>query len=265
MSDGSRAADRAGERDGDVTVITGAASGIGRATAELLGSAGARVIGVDLADAPAGMPASDWVRGDVTAAATWEQVRAVARRHDPHGAAALVVCAADLTVAPFLETPIEDWRRLFDVNALGAVRALRALLPAMIARGGGAVAIVCSVDSLYADQGLSAYATSKAALLHVARSAALEHARDGVRINAVLPGSVDTPLLRRVLATYGAGPEALPSIAARTPAGRLVQPAEVAAVVRFLLSDAAAGLSGAALPVDGGLTSAYDYAWEATA
>ena len=184
---------------------------------------------------------------------------------DPEGPDALVSCAADLVVGPFLETPIEAWRRLYEVNVLGAVRGMQALLPAMVRRRRGAVVAVCSVDSLFADDQLSAYATSKAALLHAVRSAALEHARDGLRINAVCPGSVDTALLRRAVEALrgDASPEdVLTAASARIPAGRILQPTDVVGAIRFLLSEDAAMMSGAALVVDGGLTTSYEFARE---
>ena len=184
-------------------VITGAASGIGLATVEAMADTGTAIVGVDLAGAPqtlSGVERLEWVQGDVTAQETWGQALALSNRHDPHGPSSLISCAADVIVAPFLETSLEDWRRLFEINVLGAIRGMTAVMPSMIEQGRGSIAVVCSVDSLIVEDELSAYATSKAALLHVVRSAALEYARHGLRINAVLPGVVDTPLFRRHLA-----------------------------------------------------------------
>ena len=176
------------------------------------------------------------------------------RRRRPDGADCLIACAGDVIVAPFLETPLDEWRRLFEINVLGVVRALQTLLPAMITRGRGRVAVVCSINSLFAEDRLSAYSTSKAALLHIVRSAALEYARHGVRINAVCPGTVDTPLLRRHYPV-----EEIYAAAKRQPTGQILVPEEIASVLRFLVSDDARGLSGAAVVVDGGLTTTYDF------
>lgn len=242
-----------------VVVVTGAASGVGRAAVDLLAGDGAAVVGVDLAARPDGADAAAWVQGDVSAPETWDEVAATTTGLAPEGADALVACAADVVVSRFLDTPIEEWRRLFEVNVIGVVRGFRALLPAMVARGRGAIAVVCSVNSLYVEDANSAYSTSKAALLHVVRSAALEHARDGVRINAVCPGAIDTPLLRRHLDALDDPEGARRAIERRTPVGRLLTPEEVAAVLRFLVAEEASGLSGAALVVDGGLTTAYDF------
>jgi len=187
---------------GNAVVITGAASGIGLATVEAMADAGGAVVGVDLAEAPAALSGVEdlaWVRGDVTAQETWDEAMELSRRRDQRGPSSLISCAADVVVSPFLETSLDDWRRLLEINVLGPIRGMNAVMPSMIERSRGSIAVVCSVDSLIVEEELSAYATSKAALLHVVRSAALEHARNGLRINAVAPGVVDTPLLRRHL------------------------------------------------------------------
>jgi NAD(P)-dependent dehydrogenase (short-subunit alcohol dehydrogenase family) len=220
------------------------------------------VLGVDLADIPAELTDAsnlEWIRGDVAAQTTWERVNTLVLRHDPRGAHCLIACAADVIVAPFLATTLEEWRRLLDTNVLGVIRGLQTLLPAMIARRGGAVAIVCSVNSMYAEDKLSAYSTSKAALLQVVRSAALEHARDGVRINAICPGAVETPMLRRAFTSLGDEAEIRRAVEKRTPTGKIIAPEEVAAVLLFAVSEQASAVSGAALVVDGGLTTAYDF------
>jgi NAD(P)-dependent dehydrogenase (short-subunit alcohol dehydrogenase family) len=237
-----------------VAVVTGAGAGVGRATCAMLREDGYSVVGVDLVE-----PGDDGVTGDLTAQATWDAVREVVRRRDADGAACLVCAAADVVVAPLLETRPEEFRRLFDVNVVGVLRAMQALVPDMVRRGRGAVAVVCSVDSLYTEDGLSAYAASKAALLQVVRSAALEHSGDGLRVNAVCPGAIDTAFFRRALEATGDPEAALAQAVARIPSGEILRPEEVAAVLRFLVSEAASGLSGAAIAVDGGLTTTYDY------
>lgn len=243
-------------------VITGAASGIGLATVEAMAETGTAVVGVDLAEAPqalSGVERLEWVQGDVTTQETWDEAVALSRRHDPRGPSSLISCAADVVVAPFLDTPLEDWRRLFEINVLGAIRGMTAVMPSMIERGRGSIAVVCSVDSLIVEEELSAYATSKAALLHAVRSAALEYARDGLRINAVAPGVVDTPLFRRHLDALDDPASAREALKRRTPTGEILEPAEIARVLRFLTSDEATGLSGSTVTVDGGLISTFDF------
>jgi NAD(P)-dependent dehydrogenase (short-subunit alcohol dehydrogenase family) len=244
-----------------LAVVTGAASGIGRATTELLVGRGADVVGVDLAAQPEDLrtTAIEWVQADVAAASTWEEVRRLARQHEPPGVDCLIVCAADIVVAPFLDTPIEEWRRLLEVNVLGFVQALHMLLPEMVDRRRGAIVATCSVNSLFVEDLMSAYSTSKAALLHVVRSAALEFASSGVHINAVCPGIVDTPLLRRHFESLPDPAGARRAAESRTPVGRLLDPREVAEVLCFLASEGASGMSGAAVVVDAGLTTTYDF------
>ncbi len=243
--------------------MTGAADGVGRATVRALAEDGFAVIGLDLAECPADLaelPDLEWVRGDVAAEPTWARVAETARVLDRAGASCLCACAADVVVAPFLETELDDWRRLLETNVLGTVIGMRALLPEMLAQGRGAIAVVCSVNSLFAEAELSAYSTSKAALLQVVRSAALEYAQYGVRINAVCPGAIDTALFSRALNALDDPAGAREAVLRRTPTGKLLTPEEIAAVLRFLVGEEASGMSGAAVTVDGGLTSTYDFA-----
>lgn len=243
-------------------IVSGAASGIGLATARLLGEDGYAIVGVDLGEDPGGLaPAagSSWVRGDVSASETWERALAAVLEHDPAGPSCLCLCAGDAIVAPFLETTIEQWTRTFEINVNGAVLAIQAALPAMIARGDGAIAVVCSVNSFFVEEGLGAYSASKAALLQVVRSAALEYASAGVRINAVCPGAVDTPLFRRATEALDAPTAAVEAVKRRTPNGRILAADEVAAAIRFLVGEGGSGFAGAALTVDGGLTTTYDF------
>jgi len=107
---------------------------------------------------------------------------------------------------------------------------------------------------------MSAYSTSKGALLQIVRSAALEHSRDGLRINAVCPGAIDTPLLARAVSTSDDPEATMAAAVRRIPAGVTLRPDEVSSVLRFLVSDAASGMSGAAVAVDGALTVTYDWA-----
>jgi NAD(P)-dependent dehydrogenase (short-subunit alcohol dehydrogenase family) len=245
-----------------LTIVTGAASGVGLATTLALAGREASVVGVDLADPPpdAGeLDAVEWVRGDVAEQDTWEEAMAICARHDPGAPDALIACAATIVVAPFLETSPDDFRRLFEINVVGVLRGMQAVLPAMVERGDGAVAVVCSVNALITEELMSAYSTSKAALLHMVRSAAIEHAADGVRINGVCPGIIDTPLLERHLGTLDDPAAARRGAERRSPIGRILRPEEVAEVLCFLVSPAASAMTGSAVTVDGGLTATYDF------
>jgi NAD(P)-dependent dehydrogenase (short-subunit alcohol dehydrogenase family) len=245
-----------------LAVVTGAASGIGRATAGALRRRGAEVIGVDLVDPPEELATDermDWVRGDVASPQTWDRVVAACGQRDAPGADCLVTCAATLVVAPFLDTSPDDWRRLYDVNVVGVVLGMQALLPPMLERRDGAIAVVCSVNSFVVEDELSAYSTSKAALLHAVRSAAVEYAAAGVRINAVCPGIIDTPLLQRHFDSLDDPGAARLAAERRSPIGRILAPQEVAEAICFLVSAGASAMAGAALTVDGGLTVTYDF------
>jgi NAD(P)-dependent dehydrogenase (short-subunit alcohol dehydrogenase family) len=244
----------------EVAVVTGAGSGVGSATARLLAEQGSQVVGVDRrwpegAMLPAGAAR---VSGDVTDPATWTEVLAAAEEHG--GAPSqLALNAGMLAVGSVLEVAESDLRAVFEVNVFAAALALRSCLPAMIERGGGAVVAVASTDSLFAEQGLAAYCSSKGALLQLIRCAALDHARAGVRANCVCPGAIDTPFFRRHVDAAREPDRFLEEKVERHPAGRILEPIDVAEVVAFLLSPRSRGMTGAAVTVDGGLTATFDF------
>ncbi len=146
----------------------------------------------------------------------------------------------------------ESWDEVLDVNLRAAAILTRELHPSLIeANPGSAIVYVSSIEAFVANPFLPAYGASKAGLLGLARSAATLLGADGIRVNAICPGTVDTPLLAPLLEIPGAKE----NLIARTPLGRLAQPQEIATVVRFLLSDEAAYVTGASLVVDGGMTA----------
>ncbi len=244
---------------GRVGVVTGAASGLGRATAIGLAAEGARLVLFDrdadgLAETAASCPGAVSVVGDVTASADHARVLAAAA---PLGPIALLATAAGILgpAAPLAEVSESDWDRLFAVNVKGTWLAIRAVLPQMLAAGRGAIVTFASGAGLAGNPTMPAYSASKGAVVLLTRSLAVSHVTQGIRANCVCPGPIETPMLRDTFAQAGdaaavAAREA--AFRARNPMGRFGTVDEVAESVLFLLSDAASYITGVALPVDGG-------------
>jgi 3(or 17)beta-hydroxysteroid dehydrogenase len=247
-------------------LVTGAASGIGRATALLLARQGARVLVADVDEAGltqtvAAITAGGGVAADypfdVTSQDGW--VAAVGRVERTWGQLhVLVNCAGIALVKPVVDTELDEWRRVLAINLDGVFLGTRAGIRAMRRYGCGSIVNVASVSGIKAAPSTSAYGASKAAVIMFTKAAALECVQDGsgIRINAVAPGGVKTPLWGK---TPGAdvvvGTEVW-NAAADAPIGkRFAEPIEVARVILFLASDAASYVSGCVLPVDAAYTA----------
>ena len=238
-------------------MVTGAASGIGAAALQRLRGNGLMVLGVDLAEGDRNEQ-TEWVSGDVAAGSTWQAVEQSLERRGWQ-ASVLVTAAAYVKVGTILELGGEAWARTLDVNVMGLVLAARSVLPGMIACRSGSIVVVGSIDATLAEQSMVAYCASKGAIVQIARALALDHARDGVRVNCVSPGVTDTPLFRQHLATARDPDRLLEVRQDRNPLGRLLDPDEVAATIAFLASPEASGITGANILVDAGLTAGFDF------
>ena len=237
-----------------MAIVTGGGSGIGGATASLLARDGARVVVADV-DAAAAERVACAVGGDARTVdvADRAQVDAlVASVVREAGRVDVLVSNAFATaVGPLVDLPPAGWQRTLDVTLSAVFYGLQAVAPVMRRQGGGAVVHLASVSGLGGDRGLAAYNAAKAGVVNLTRTAALELAAWGIRVNAVAPGLIATPALQRALDRSPALPE---RARAAVPLGRLGTPDDVARTIAFLASDDAAYVTGATLVVDGGLS-----------
>lgn len=247
--------------EGKVAVVTGGALGIGAAVTELLCELGARVAILDR-DEECGRrqverlneqgDLASFYHCDVADAESVQKATDAAAKH--FGALHVLVHSAGIQrYGDVASTSLEVWHEVQRVHVDGCFHAVRFVMPHLMKAGGGAVVIVGSVQSVAAVADSTAYVTAKHALLGLTRSVALDYARYGVRANCVMPGAVDTPMLRWA-ASLSEDPEAVLEGCRRAhPLGRVGQPEEVARAITFLASDWASFVTGAALAVDGGM------------
>jgi 2-keto-3-deoxy-L-fuconate dehydrogenase len=230
--------------EGRRALVTGGGSGIGAAVARKLAAGGAEVIVADLAP--------EQVAGELDAEAVRLDVRdegevAVA----VNGLDVLVNCAGIGSTTSAPDTPLEVWEDVFAVNARGTFLCCKHAIPGMKARGGGSIVNTASVAALIGLRNRAAYSASKGAVVALTRALAVDHVGDGIRVNAVCPGTVDSPWVRRLVDEVG---ESLDDLRARQPLGRLGTPEEIADAIVYLA--AAEFVTGSILVIDGGLTAA---------
>jgi NAD(P)-dependent dehydrogenase (short-subunit alcohol dehydrogenase family) len=249
---------------GKVALVTGGATGIGKAIAFRLAAGGAQVVicgrraetleaavaeGAGAGLALAGRPADVTVGAEMAALVAFVEERC-------GGLDVLVNNAGVGTFGSVVETPEDEWRAAMAINLDGVFLAAKHAIPAMRRRGGGAIVNIASVHGFATIGPRIAYVTSKTALLGMTRGMALNHAADGIRVNAVCPGPVATPMLRDSWAKMfpGRSPdEVLAAQGKKLPIGRLGRPEDIAEAVAFLASPRAAFITGTDLKVDGGL------------
>ena len=238
--------------EGKVAVVTGAASGIGAATARRFAAEGATVVGWDLAGADVGLDVRD---EDAVAAAVADVVTT-------HGRLDAVVHAAGVAGGgPVHLVPAEEWDRVVDINLKGTFLVGKHAVTAMLAQDPvdgerGAIVNIASVEGLAGTEGGSTYNAAKGGVVILTKNMAIDYGRSGIRVNAVCPGFIDTPMLREVFAMEGmAGVR--DDITAAHQLGRLGRAEEIASAALFLCSGDASFVSGVALPVDGGYTAGH--------
>lgn len=244
---------------GKTAIVTGAAGGLGSAICRLFAREGAGVAVADLdweaARSLAGEIAAAGgrafpVRADVTSAEDAAEMTEAAVRFAGGGGVDILVNNAGIAgLGAVTEISEADWNRVLAVNLTGAYLCSRRVIPEMIRAGGGSIVCVSSVAGVVAQPGQAAYHASKHGLIGLVRAMALDHARDGIRVNAVCPGAVDTPLLSPLTE------ERMADLAARHALGRIAQPEEIAAAVLHLAGDESSFTTGTALLADGGWTA----------
>jgi len=239
------------EFEGRRALVTGAGSGIGAAVARRLAAGGASVVladvrqnGIDALVAELGGDAEPLLL-DV------RDEDAVAPAVAGLDVLANVAGIGSTQSAP--DTPLEVWEDVFAVNARGTFLTCKHAIPDMAARGGGAIVNVASVAALVGLRNRAAYCASKGAVVALTRALAVDHVGEGIRVNAVCPGTVDSPWVRRLVEEAG---ESLDALRARQPLGRLGTPEEIAEAIVYLASDRAGFVTGSVLTIDGGLTAA---------
>jgi NAD(P)-dependent dehydrogenase (short-subunit alcohol dehydrogenase family) len=244
--------------DGRVALVTGGASGIGRSAAQLFAAGGARVLVTDL-DTDGGEAAvagitdqggdAQFLPVDVADPDQVDSMVAVAVERFGRLDVAFNNAGTSGTYAPLDEQTLDDWDRVVAVNLTSVFNCLRAEIPAMLESGGGAIVNTASAAGLMGFANLPAYVATKHGVIGLTKSVALEYARKGIRVNAVCPGTVRTAMFER----FAGSDEAVESMGAMAPIGRIGESDEIAEAVVWLCSDAASFVTGHAMAVDGGV------------
>ena len=250
-----------GRLAGKIAVVTGGTSGIGEATVRLFVSEGARVVIVARRSGPGETLVADlgpertrFFAGDVASESTAKNAIDLAEQWG--GVDILVNNAAMDWTSPIIETSASDLRRVMETNFIGSFVMQREAATRMLARHRGSIINVTSRNASVGVATMGAYAAAKGALLALTRAAAVEWAREGVRVNAVAPGLTQTPLVRTWISEQEDPAGFEREVASSIPQGRMAEPTDVAGAILFLASDESAHITGASLAVDGGYTAA---------
>ena len=249
--------------NGRIAVVTGGGSGIGAAIATLFARQGARVMVLDVDGASAGRTAAAIIAADGAAEAHACDVTQAARVEAvmdaiiaAHGRVDILVNNAGIAHVGTIERTGEaDMDRLYAVNVKGVYLCARAVVPTMVAQGGGVILNMASITSLVGVPERFAYSMSKGAVLTMTMSIAIDYVKQGIRCNCICPARIHTPFVDAFVAKHYAGreEETLRALAAYQPVGRMGRPEEVASLALYLCSDEAAFVTGQAYPIDGGV------------
>jgi meso-butanediol dehydrogenase / (S,S)-butanediol dehydrogenase / diacetyl reductase len=240
--------------DGQVVIVTGAASGIGRATVEAVVRAGGRAVAFDRAEF-AGFDVVDashvaTINGDVTSEA--DNLAAVALAVERFGRLDGAALNAGISKSgDILDLPMEEFERVMAINVKGVVLGVRAAVPELRRSGGGSIVVTASTSGIGGDRTMWPYNASKGAAVNLVRGLSQDLGVDGIRINAVCPGPTETGMTTGIKSA----PEMYEALRSRIALGRWGRPEEIAAAISFLLSPASSFITGVALPVDGGVTA----------
>ena len=246
-----------------VAIVTGAGRGIGRATAERLAEAGAKVVAADLNAATAAGAAASindaggaalGVQVDVASEAGAERLAQTARDH--FGSIDVLVNNAGIGLyTPLVETTLEQWNQVLAVNLTAIFLCSKYCVPAMIARGGGSIVNIASVRAIATTARTTAYTATKGAVIALTKAMAIEFGDDKIRVNCVLPGAIDTDMMRENLVEDGLSiEEGIAQARVKTPMGRVGAGRDIGNAVTFLVTDDASYITGAGFVVDGGRT-----------
>ena len=252
----------AGRVNGRIALVTGASSGIGRATALAFAREGAKVVAADVTVAggeetvrliQAAGGEAIFVKTDVSKAAEVEAlIKKVVQTYGRLDCAFNNAGIEGQMGKRTADSSEENWNRVIDINLKGVWLCLKYEIPQMLKQGGGAIVNTASVAGLVGAAGGSAYVASKHGVNGLTKTAALECAKQGIRVNSVCPGGIRTPMLERIMSS---NPQMSEMVAAMEPVGRLGKPEEIAEAVVWLCSDAASFVTGLPMAVDGGMTA----------
>lgn len=254
--------------EGTGAIVTGAASGIGRATARVLAQAGAQVLACDRAESVAEVAEAICAEGGVArhrvmdAGSEPDVAAAVAEAVETFGGLGVFHANAGITggglAIPMLETSVETWAEVLRVNLIGPFLAIKHSAPVMQAAGGGSIVLTASVAGMRANAGPAQYSASKAGVINLAQTAAYQLAESGVRVNAVCPGLIETEMTRPIY-DYAKATGAGNRVGQLNPMRRGGEPEEIANAVLWLSSPLASYVNGQAVPVCGGLSAGHPY------